>query len=63
MKATRIQLHLSKLLPKQKALNFYDTTQMLKYVFILDIKKGPCLTLQNVYDTMLKLGLHGSNTS
>lgn len=63
MKATCIQLHLSILLPKQKAENFYDTTQMLKYVFISDIKKEPCLTVQNIYDTMLKLGLHGGNTS
>jgi len=37
--------------------------QMLKYVFISDIKNETCLTMQNIYDTTLKLGLHGSNTS
>jgi len=63
MKATCIQLHLSIQLPKQKAKNYYDQTQMLNYVFISDIKKESCLTMQNIYDTMLKLGLHGSNTS
>jgi len=41
MKAKRIQLHLLILLPKQKTQKIYDTTQMLKYVFIRDIKKEP----------------------
>jgi hypothetical protein len=63
MKATQLQLHLSITLPKQKAQNFYDTTQMVEYVFISDVKREPCLTMQNIYDTMLKLGLHGSTTS
>jgi hypothetical protein len=62
MKATRLQLHLSIPLPKQKAQNFYDTTQMVEYVFISDVKREPHLTMQNLYDTVLKLGLRGSNT-